>query len=341
MVNEPKVAVLIATRDRTTSLERALRSVLACGYDSFEVVVVDNAPSNDTTRELVTTMFASSPVRYVREPRAGLARAHNTGLHTISAPIVAITDDDVVVDHAWLSQIVETFAHDDDVVCVTGAIEPLELDTPAQRWVERHLGFNKGRTRMLFDLGVNRPNGRLFPYAAGVLGSGANMSFRTSFLREMGGFDPALGAGSVAQGGDDLAAFYEVMVRGYRLVYEPGAIVRHQHHRDIEQLEKQITGYGVGLGAFLTKIVLDRPSTLLKLARLAPHGIRHATTMRRAPASATVDDQLTPSRLLADDHADERFAALGRRERLGMLRGPWAYARSRWQTRSERLGVAQ
>ncbi len=339
MVTGPKVAVLIATRNRTASLERALRSVLASGYDPFEVVVVDNAPSTDSTMELVTAMSASSPVRYVREPRAGLARAHNAGLQVISAPIVAITDDDVVVDHAWLSQIVDAFALGDDVVCVTGAIEPLELETPAQHWVEDHLGFNKGTTRTVFDLGANRPDGRLFPYAAGALGSGANMSFRTSFLQEIGGFDPALGAGSVAKGGDDLAAFYEAIVRGYRLVYEPTAVVKHQHHRELDQLERQITGYGVGLGAFLTKVVIDRPSTLVRLVRLAPQGFRHAATMRRAAEALPDEAAVTRNPNRGDELADDRFGALRRRERLGMLKGPWAYARSRWETRTERIGV--
>ncbi len=333
-MTEPKVAVLIATRDRTASLERALRSVLASGYDSFEVVVVDNAPSNESTLQLIAAMSANSPVRYVHEPKAGLARAHNAGLRTISAPIVAITDDDVVVDPAWLARIVDAFALGDDVVCVTGAIEPLEVDTPAQRWVEHHLGFHKGTTRTSFDLGEHRPDGRLFPFAAGALGSGANMSFRTSFLSEIGGFDPALGAGSVAKGGDDIAAFYEVIVRGYRLVYEPNAIVRHLHHREIEQLEKQITGYGVGLGAFLTKIVVDRPTTLVHLVRLAPQGIRHAATMRRTREAPGVGATTNP---YLGEPADDRFDALARRERLGMLKGPWAYARSRWETRTERV----
>ena len=160
------------------------------------------------------------------------------------------------------------------------------------------------------------------------------MSFRTSFLSEIGGFDPALGAGSVAKGGDDIAAFYEVIVRGYRLVYEPNAIVKHLHHRELAELEKQISGYGVGLGAFLTKIVIDRPSTLVQLLRLAPQGIRHATTMRRTRETSGVAATVNP---YLGEPKDDRFDALGRRERLGMLKGPWAYARSRWETRAERV----
>ena len=136
------ITVLIATRDRPDSLERALRSVLASDYPSFDVIVVDNAEQGEQTPHMLTRKFAGDDtIQYVREPRTGLARAHNAGLKVVHSPIVAITDDDVVVDHAWLTQIVETFAHDDDVVCVTGAIEPLELDTPAQRWVERSSPF--------------------------------------------------------------------------------------------------------------------------------------------------------------------------------------------------------
>ena len=40
----------------------------------------------------------------------------------------------------------------------------------------------------------------LFPFTAGRLGSGANMSFDRDILRKLGGFDPAIGTGTVARG---------------------------------------------------------------------------------------------------------------------------------------------
>ena len=278
--SEPHITVLIATCDRPESLARTLRSVLALRYPSFDVVVADNAAAGERTSELLRRDFPGAPIRFVHEPCRGLARAHNAGLRLVDAPIVAITDDDVLVDPAWLVHIVAAFASSPDVMCVTGLIRAAELETPAQLWVERHLGFAKGDERRTFDLGPHRPADRLFPYTAGQLGSGANMSFQTSFLRQIGGFDPALGAGSTARGGDDLAAFYEVIVRGHRLVYEPSAVVFHHHHRTFEQLDRQVRGYGVGLGAFLTKVVIDRPAAVPALAvRLAP-GIRHMRGMR-------------------------------------------------------------
>ena len=325
---QPQITVLIATCDRPESLARALRSVLAVSYPRFDIIVVDNAVRGEQTPEMLTRQFCGQDaIQYVRERRPGLARAHNAGLHLVHSPIVAITDDDVLVDPSWLDHIAAAFATAPEVMCVTGMIMAAELETPAQQWVERHLGFAKGTERRAFDLGKNRPADRLFPYTAGQLGSGANMSFRTTFLKEIGGFDPALGAGSTARGGDDLAAFYSVIVRGHRLVYEPAAIVRHHHHRTYEQLNRQVRGYGVGLGAFLTKVVLEHPAAVPALAvRIGP-GIRHMRTMRRpGHASATAE-------------FDRRFSQLRRAERLSTLAGPWAYLRSRRQVRRQ-LGTS-
>ncbi len=320
----PHVSVLIATRDRPDSLARALHSVLALDYANFDVVVVDNAPCGDQTSAMLTRHFpGESRVQYVRERSPGLARAHNAGLRVIHAPIVAITDDDVIVDPLWLQHIVAAFATSSHVVCVTGMIAAAELVTPAQFWVDGHLGFAKGTERRAFDLDTHRPIDPLFPYTAGSLGSGANMSFRTSFLEEIGGFDPALGAGSRARGGDDLAAFYEAMIRGHRLVYEPAAVIRHHHHRTYEQLDRQVRGYGVGLGAFLAKIVLERPRTAISLVARTWPAFRHVRTMR------------APQRVDQTAVFEARFARLHRIERRYILVGPWAYLRSRRDVRNE------
>ena len=143
------------------------------------------------------------------------------------------------------SPVVVRYAFDagPDVRCVTGMIAPLELDTRTQQLIEAHAGFNKGFEQRLFDPAGDHHDDVLFPFAAGVFGSGANMSFDTEYLRSVGGFDAAMGAGTVALGGDDLAAFYDVMATGHQLVYEPAAIVAHRHHRELPALQRQAYGY--------------------------------------------------------------------------------------------------
>lgn len=314
-IPQSAMTVVIATRDRPEALARCLTSLGAGDDAPFDVVVVDNAPSDNRTHDYITEHFPHSHrVRYVREPVAGLAAAHNRGLRAVSTPFVAFTDDDVIVDQHWVINLLAAFAIAPDVACVTGMIFPLELETAAQGLVETATGFNKGYRRSIFRLRAAAREDLLFPYAAGRFGSGANMAFRTDALRSFGGFDAALGTGTPARGGDDLAAFFDTVVHGFALVYEPAAIVFHAHRRDEASVALQAQGYGAGLTAYLTRVVLTRPSRALDLVRRIPAGLRHGL----APDS--VKNARVP---------DAHRARLAAAERHGMLRGPWGYLRSR------------
>ena len=301
--------VVIATRERPERLAATLDSVFALDHPRYEVIVVDNAPRTPATRKLVERRRADGlQLRYVREPRPGLALAHNRGLREARGEIVAFTDDDVDVDSRWLLELARAFEWERDVACVTGLIVPAELETAAQVWLDERVGLNKGYEPRLFDLGRNRPRDTLFPYAAGTFGSGANMAFRTEALRALGGFDPATGAGTRSRGGDDLAAFFGIVASGATIAYQPAAIVRHYYRRDVAGLRRQMFDYGAGLGAYLTKIVADDPVRLLDLGRRAPRGASHIVGARSSPS-------------LSND--------LAARELAGLLTGPARYVRER------------
>lgn len=307
------LSVVIATRDRTDALRRCLESVFAMRTLPQQVIVVDNAPSDGSTASMIERDFGADPfVVYVREDRPGLAYAHNAALPFVEAPLVAFTDDDVLVDRFWSERIVTAFGAADDVACVTGLIFPAELRTPAQWWIERSAGFAKGFSQRIIDPVVEARTNPLFPFAAGTFGSGANMAMTAAFLRSVHGFDPALGTGTTALGGDDLAAIYAVLAGGHRLVYEPAAVVFHHHHRSYESLRKQVYGYGAGLTAYLTSIVVGHPAAAVTMAGKAVGGLRHAF----APSSPR------------NNRRPAAFAELKWVERRGMLSGPWRYLRS-------------
>jgi hypothetical protein len=144
------------------------------------------------------------------------------------------------------------------------------------------------------------------------------MAFRREALVEIGGFDPATGAGTPAMGGDDLSAFFGVIDCGWQLVYEPSAVIRHTHHREESSLRGQAYGYGVGLGAYLTKTLLDKPGRIIDLSRKALRGLGYASRLReeregRIPLGTGV--------------------SLSAIERRGLLHGPYAYLKSRWKYR--------
>jgi len=129
----PLVSLAICTRNRAESLARTLDSVSQITYPNFEVIVIDNAPDDERTAELLTGRFPH--FRYVREPRPGLDNARNRAIREASGEIVAFTDDDTVVDAHWLTALTVAF-DSPDVMCVTGLVVPYELDHPAQQLFE-------------------------------------------------------------------------------------------------------------------------------------------------------------------------------------------------------------
>ncbi|MFF7723271.1 glycosyltransferase [Streptomyces luteogriseus] len=327
----PFTTVVVATRERAGQLARALDSLLAQDHPRFEIVVVDNAPVTDETRELVERKYAER-VRYVCEPVPGLAAAHNAGLDAVRGEVVGFTDDDVVADPRWLTELTAPFAADAGLGCSTGLILPARLTTPAQVLLESHGGFAKGFTPRTYD--PARPPGDepLFPFTAGRFGSGANMAFRTAVLRSVGGFDPATGAGTAARGGDDLYGFVRVLAQGHRLHYTPYALVWHHHRETWRDLETQAYGYGAGLTAYLTAVLVNRPALLPAFLARLPRGLAHARTLTAVRETDTADGTGTPG-----DH-DERThpwpRRLSRLQRRGMVYGPVGYLRARYALRA-------
>lgn len=314
-MTRPSVTVVVATCNRPAELRQCLSSLAEQVPAPARIVVVDDSPAAGTAAATVNSRGDGRvAVRYIEAGGQGLAAAHNRALAEVETPITAFVDDDIAVERGWLTAITDAFELGSRVACVTGKILPFELRTPEQVWLDGYAGFSKGDERRLFDLGEHRPDDPLFPFATGALGSGANMAFKTEVLREMGGFDPALGAGTPARGGDDLAAFLEVLLRGYTLVYEPAAVARHRHARGYGALRHTVYGYGVGLAAFITKSIVDRPRLLGLAIRRLPRATAHLLSPRSRKNSRRPDDY--PRELT-------------RLELRGMLAGPLAYLRSR------------
>lgn len=313
LAEPPFVTVVVPTRDRTEQLATCLPSLVALEYPRYEIIVVDNAPQTSATADLIGQHYSHLPhVRYVREDRPGRPWARNCGMRHAQGEIVAYTDDDAVADPHWLAELARGFQTTDNVACVTGLALPAELETQAQVWFEHFGGFSKGFSERIFDLTEHRPANWLYPYSAGIFGAGVNMAFKTSALRALGGFDPAFG------NGQDIEAFFRVIIRGYRLVYEPGALIYHSHRKDYSALKKQLYRYGVALTAFVTKCIIDDPKRVFDIGRKLPYGLFYALSSKSSKnykKGSSYPPELT------------------RIELKGMLYGPLAYFRSRWHVR--------
>ena len=316
----PMASIVLCTRDRADRVRRCLEAVMAQKYPAYEVVVVDNAPTSNDTAVVVSELQGRIPVRRVVEPVPGLSRARNRGLHEAKGSIVAFVDDDEIPDSYWLAELALGFDVDGAVGCVTGMVLPAALETKAQALFEEYGGHSKNRgfQEITFDPSVRGVQHPLYPLPP--FGAGGNMAFSRQALIDIGGFDPALGAGTPTKAAEDTAAFADVMLQGYRLVYRPAAIVWHCHHVHSSGLSTQLFGYGAGLTSYFVRVLWRRPAAAVDLLKLAPRGLRDLL----APSSQRFATMTVP-------FPRELLAA----HRRGMLWGLIAYPVTLWEQRCQ------
>ncbi len=309
----PFISVVVCTRDRPGQLASCLRGLGQQEYPRFEVIVVDNAPC-DAVRALAGGELNGKPMRYVPEPRAGLSWARNAGTAAASGEIIAFLDDDEQPDRHWLAGLARGFSRGDDVACVSGLVLPASLDTQAEELFEQLGGHSKDRG---FSPAIFSRDGAQSPlYPLPPFGVGANMAFRREALARIGGFDVALGAGTPALAGEDTLALTLILLAGYRIAYEPAALMWHHHRGDLTSLGRQLRGYGVGLTAFYAALLRRQPGVIPELVKMIPAAIGYFR------AGKDTGDLPVELRL---------------RQRWWMLTGPVAYVRSvRKQTRAWR-----
>ena len=318
-----RVTVCVCTRNRPEGVRRCIEAIERTTHADIELLIVDNAPADDATAAVAEKARAADPrVRYVREPHPGLSCARNRGVAEATGEIIAFTDDDVRVDALWVEGVLSGFAQRGDVGCVTGLVASTSLERAAEQFFDARVSWSSSCERQVYDLRSGGAHGPLYPYAAGMFGTGANMAFRVDILRAIGGFDECLGAGSPTSGGEDLDIFVRTLRAGSAICYEPAALVWHDHRVDAEELERQMFGYGKGLAAYLAKLMLSR--TAPQLARRMVAGAWHYVRLVGRSKSAESGEL---SVLAAD---------LRRAEWRGLLAGGPAYLRARRRQSPER-----
>lgn len=214
----PAVSVLIATRDRADMLRGTLASLCTpanVDLPDWEIVVADNGSSDATVK--VCQEFAErfpGRVRWLVEGRQGKSNALNAGLRLVEGDVVAMTDDDVICAPDFLAETKRVFS-DPSIVAAQGRVyldwlggEPTWLDEMAKQLMS------------LRDYGDE-----MFDWTDNL--SGCNMIVRRHAALAVGGFAAELGPGTIGIA-EDSEFSIRLRERGYRTVYAPSIVVRHQ-----------------------------------------------------------------------------------------------------------------
>lgn len=219
----PAVSVIIPTRNRAQYLLRTLEAVARQeGAPPFEIIVVDNSSTDDTGGQVLSFAQAHPEVRLhcVSEPSLGVSHARNRGLAEAAGEIVAYLDDDSPPEPGWLAALTRVFS--DQSVGLAGG-----PSYPDYQGLEPPLFFQGDLQSLLgvFTLPYARPTPVTtvpeFPF-------GCNLAIRRSVFDKLKPFRVDLGrSGGRALAGGETELVDRIRRAGWRVMYVPGAAVRH------------------------------------------------------------------------------------------------------------------
>jgi glycosyltransferase involved in cell wall biosynthesis len=257
-------SIIICTYNRSDSLQRTLKkfeSLLTPKDFSFDIIVVDNNSSDDT--RTVTENFirlTKLEVKYIFEKKQGKSFALNRGIIEANGEIIAFTDDDILVRHDWLVNIIKAF-YENECVCVGGKII-LRLEKTRPEWLTGKLMEQLG----FLDLGnvsflLTQP--KLY---------GANFAVKKTVFKKYGYFDEELGPkGNKMYNNEDIHFVSKLIDGGERVVYSPDIIVEHViplHHIRKSYFRKRMYDQGVikgiSMGKYENRKFMEIPLYVMK-----------------------------------------------------------------------------
>jgi GT2 family glycosyltransferase len=203
------VSLVIPTVDRHQALYNLLRHLEHQSRPPDEIVLVDQSARGDAR----VSDYASvrTRVRLHRIAERGLPNARNVGVRLATGDVVLFLDDDSIPDPDLVRFHAEAYA-DPRVAGVGGRVKggydrgggAVGRFHPLAGTVERNFGADRGG-----DVD-HLPGG--------------NMSFRREVFARTGGFDPAYGGSAI---GEETDFCLRARRAGFRLVFEPRALVEH------------------------------------------------------------------------------------------------------------------
>ncbi len=219
------ISVIIATYNRAAQLSACLGSLALQAFDpADEVIVVNNGSTDDTPATLARAQAAFPvPLRQIDEPRPGKSNAIAAALAAARGEILALTDDDVIVDAEWI-ETARRVMQQSDAALAGGPVMPL-WESPPPVWLR---GAVEDQGRLAAPLGLLGYGGEALELGPRTV-LGANLIVRRDVIARLGGFSPRLGKlrGTLLSG-EDHELCQRVQAAGYRAVYHPELRVRHR-----------------------------------------------------------------------------------------------------------------
>ncbi len=250
MFDKPFVSIINPIRNAARTIEKCLESLINLDYpkEKLEFIFADGGSSDSTVGIIQEWQKRHPQIILITIPSCkSPGQARNAALKVARGDYILFTDGDCVVRRDWVDKILEPFFKDKKIGMVGGEI--LTLRTDRNNYVEAYCEETKflsvaGRCRLtaageypVIKYGLpHEVNGNIhspfFATANAAVSKEAADAVGREFWHEITN--------------EDVDFSIRIIKKGFRLYFQPTAIVEHMHRVNLKDYCKQLFGYGFG-----------------------------------------------------------------------------------------------
>jgi GT2 family glycosyltransferase len=222
-INLPSVAVVILNWNGKTFLEKFLPSVLSSTYQNLQIIVADNA-STDNSISFLKEKFPTIKI-IINETNEGFAKGYNLALKKVTAEYFVLLNSDVEVTPSWIEPIIQLMENDKYIA----ACQPKILDYKNKTHFEYAgasggyidaLGYPFARGRVLEN--IEEDKGQYDDATPCFWATGAAMFVRASVYNNLGGLDEYFFAHQ-----EEIDLCWRMQLSGHKVYVQPASVVYH------------------------------------------------------------------------------------------------------------------
>ncbi len=221
--NLPSVAVVILNWNGKNFLEKFLPFVLVSTYKNIQIIVADNASTDDSIAFL-EQHFPTVQI-IVNQTNYGFAKGYNTALKKVKADYFVLLNSDVEVTPDWIEPIIQLMENDTTIA----ACQPKILDYKNKTHFEYAgasggfidtLGYPFARGRILEK--IEEDKGQYDDAIPCFWATGAAMFVRACVYNKLDGLDEYFFAHQ-----EEIDLCWRMQLSGHKVYVQPASIVYH------------------------------------------------------------------------------------------------------------------
>ncbi len=219
----PLVAVVILNWNGKNFLQQFLPSVISSTYKNIQIIVADNASTDDSI-QFLKDHFPTVKI-IINQTNEGFAKGYNTALKKVTADYFVLLNSDVEVSPNWIEPVIALMENDKNIAACQPKIlaeknkSHFEYAGACGGWIDV-FGYPFARGRVLEH--VEKDNGQYDDAAQCFWASGAAMFVKADVYNLLGGLDEFFFAHQ-----EEIDLCWRMQLAGYKIYVQPASIVYH------------------------------------------------------------------------------------------------------------------